>query len=251
MHNACLGAPSIVWGSEFLATSVPLGLALWFAQCWCFWLSLDGQTQNGSLQSASVTIGPCHLHEKISGPIPVAVFQGCIPDARNIGPFTHSTCVTLWALLCPNACGVTSGSPPSVSPRWFESEVRHLFDDGLHNRAAVSGHCISVCCPVFLPLHSPLLVAQIPQLTETEWCRRCAIPVQAVSVWSRHSWIFDTTSFLNSQGRSCEICWCRCVSDSLNLFHDLPVSFQHAFSFQPFSVLCSFGQGLSSFHVVM
>ena len=34
-------------------------------------------------------------------------------------------------------CGVTSGSPPSVSRRWFESEVRHLLDDGSHNRAAV------------------------------------------------------------------------------------------------------------------
>ena len=33
-----------------------------------------------------------------------------------------------------------------------------------------------------------------------------------------------------------------CVSDSLNLFRDLPVSFQHAFSFQSLSVLCSFGQ---------
>ena len=34
----------------------------------------------------------------------------------------------------------------------------------------------------------------------TEWCRRCGIPVQAASVWSRHSWIFDTTSLLNSPG---------------------------------------------------
>ena len=27
-----------------------------------------------------------------------------------------------------------------------------------------------------------------------EWCRGCGIPVLAASVWSRHSWIFDTAS---------------------------------------------------------
>ena len=66
---------------------------------------------------------------------------------------------------------------------------------------------------------------------------------QAASVWSRHSWIVDTTSLLNPRdaARSCEICWCS-VGDSLNLFRDLPVSFQHAFSFQSLSALHSFGQ---------
>ena len=41
-------------------------------------------------------------------------------------------------------CGVTSGSPPSVPRRWFESEVRHFLDDGLHNRAAVGIASLSV-----------------------------------------------------------------------------------------------------------
>ena len=77
-------------------------------------------TQNGSSSRLLSLFG--RVTSMISGPIPVAVFQ-------------HSTCVTLWALLCPT-CGVTS-SPPSVSRRWFESEVRHLLDDGLHNRATV------------------------------------------------------------------------------------------------------------------
>ena len=58
-------------------------------------------------------------------------------------------------------------------------------------------HCLSEC-PWFEDLR-------------TEWCRRCGIPVQAASVWSQHSWIFDTTSLLNSQETlraHVRFCWC-------------------------------------------
>ena len=73
----------------------------------------------------------------INGPLPVAVFQ-----AASRIPGTWATCVlnmshSLGTLL-PDAFGVMSGSLPSVSRPWFESEVRHLFDDGLHSRAAVA-----------------------------------------------------------------------------------------------------------------
>ena len=54
----------------------------------------------------------------INGPFPVAVLPGCIPDARNMGQF--------------------------VSRRWFESEILHLLDDGLHNRATVGIASLSV-----------------------------------------------------------------------------------------------------------
>ena len=59
---------------------------------------------------------------------------------------------------------VTSGSPPSVSRRWFESKVRHLLDDGLHNRVAAS--IASLAVVHFPPSAFPLVVAQIPQFTD-------------------------------------------------------------------------------------
>ena len=129
----------------------------------------------------------------------------------------------------PDACGVISGSPPSLSRQWFESEIRHLFDGGLHNRAAVGNLCL-----LSIFLLSLLVVAQIPQPTDgallqttpalgdsadgatirLQRCLSIAVSVtllleiwytacpsaQAVSVWSWHSWIFDTTSLLNSPG---------------------------------------------------
>ena len=70
------------------------------------------------------------------------LFSRLHPACQEHGPIAHSTCVTLWALLCPTR--VTSGSPPCVSQRWFESEVRHLLDDGLHSRAAVGIASLSV-----------------------------------------------------------------------------------------------------------
>ena len=170
----------------------------------------------------------------INGPIPVAVFQAA---SRMPGTWTNcalNMCHSLGAPL-PDACGVISGSPPSVSRRWFESEVRHLLDDGLHNRAAVGIASLSV---IHFPpsafsvgggpdptvygrgsspdharawglarwafCHAPVgdlvhCLSECPWFEDlrTEWC---GIPVQAASVWSRHSWIFDTTSLLNSPG---------------------------------------------------
>ena len=45
-------------------------------------------------------------------------------------------CNSLGAPL-PNMLGVSSGSHPSQSRRWFESEIRHLLDGGLHSRATL------------------------------------------------------------------------------------------------------------------
>ena len=78
-----------------------------------------------------------------SGPIPVAVFQAASWMPGTWANCALNMCHSLGAPL-PNKCGVTSGSPPSVSQRWFESEVRRLFDDGLHNRAAVGIASLSV-----------------------------------------------------------------------------------------------------------
>ena len=75
----------------------------------------------------------------ISGPIPVAVFQAASQMSGTWANCALNMCHSLGAPL-PNACGVTSGSPPSVSRRWFESRVRHLLDGGLHNRG--SGQCV-------------------------------------------------------------------------------------------------------------
>ena len=79
----------------------------------------------------------------ISGPTPVAVFQAASRMPRTWANCALNMCHSFWALLCLK-CGVISGSPPSVSRRWFESEVRHLLNDGVHNRAAVGIASLSV-----------------------------------------------------------------------------------------------------------
>ena len=72
---------------------------------------------------------------------------------------------------------------------------------------------------------------------QMEWCRRCCIPVLAASVWSRHWWIFDTTSLLNSPGtlRSCEICWCSVSAISFFFFGQVRLMMMGLW---PFSSFC-------------
>ena len=121
LHNACLGAvlnaSLCTWRHPFscvhlaqhcLRLGIPCHITLpsrVFGSCWVgplvrpmlvFWLSLDGQTQNGSLQVALSLIWPCHLHDQSDSSY---CFPSCILDARNMGQLR--TCVTLWALLCP------------------------------------------------------------------------------------------------------------------------------------------------------
>ena len=149
--------------------------------------------------SPSVTIWPCH----------------CLPRYPCQGPLAHTTCVTPWAHLCLTRVASFL-------------DHRHLSpdgNDGVHNRA------LHLCLlSIFLPLHSPLVVAQIPQPTDggsspehawglARWghapCPEIAQQafavaesVQAASVWSRHSWIFDTNftpQCLRDAARSCEI----------------------------------------------
>ena len=85
--------------------------------------------------SPSVTIWPCH----------------CLPGYPCQGPLAHSTCVTPWAHLCLTR----------VAPFLDHLHLSPDGDDGMHNRA------LHLCLlSIFLPLHSPLVVAQIPQPTD-------------------------------------------------------------------------------------
>ena len=250
----------------------PLPSSVWIVRCgsgvgscWVgptgsmlvFWLSWDGQTQNGSLQDRLLS-----LFRRVTSidqwSDPSCCFPGCIPDARNMGQLCTQHVVTLWALLCPTRV-MSHLDHLHLSPDGgLSPEVRHILDDGLHDRAAVGIASLSVVhfppsafsagggpdpsayrrgsspdharawglarwghdpCPegrsarhLQLPVdcrfcHAPVgdlghCLSECPWFEDlrTEWCRRCGIPVQAASVWSRHSWIFDTTSLLNSQG---------------------------------------------------
>ena len=148
-------------------------------------------------------------------------------------------------------------------------------------------HCL---LSIFLPQHSPLVVAQIPQPTPDGamilvqkvaqpgicsclsiavsvtllleiWCAGCPSAhglricersgAVDVAFQSRQLPCGPGTRGFSTQLRSsipqgrCTLMLdllVQCVGDSLNLFRDLPVSFQHAFSFQSLSALCSFGQ---------
>ena len=100
----------------------------------------------------------------ISGPIPVAVLQAASWMPGTWANCALNMCHSLGAPL-PNTCGVTSGSPPSVSRRWFESEVHHLLDDGLHHRAGVGIASLSVVH--FLP--SAFSVGGGPDPTAHGW----------------------------------------------------------------------------------
>ena len=149
--------PSIAWGSEFLAASptalqsLDRALRKWgrFLLGWP-----SGSPNVGVLVelgwpdaeriSSGRLLSLCgRVTSMINGPIPVAVFQAASRMPGTWANCAHNMCHSLGAPL-PNACGVTSGSPPSVSRRWFESEVRHLLDDGLHNRVAASIASLSV-----------------------------------------------------------------------------------------------------------
>ena len=131
-------------------TSVPVGLV--------FWLSLDGQRRTDLFRSPSVTIWPCHLHDQWSDS--VAVFQA---HARNMGQL-RTQHVTLWALLCPTR---------------VVSHLDHLHlspDGGLSPKSVISSMMVRTIAlqwalhlclmSIVLPLHSPMVVAQIPQLTD-------------------------------------------------------------------------------------
>ena len=86
------------------------------------------------------------------------------------------------------ASGLPYGARGSPCPEGRSARHWQLPVDCCFCHAAVGDlvHCMSEC-PWFEDL-------------QTEWCRRCGIPVQAASVWCRHSWIIDTTSLLNSPG---------------------------------------------------
>ena len=149
--------PNIAWGSEFLAVSptalrsLDRALRKWgrFLLGWP-----SGSPNVGVLvelgwpNAERISSGRLlslfgRVTSMINGPIQVAVFQAASRMPGTWVNCVHNMCHSLGAPL-PNACGVTSGSPPSVSQRWFKSEVRYLLDDGLHNRVAANIASLSV-----------------------------------------------------------------------------------------------------------
>ena len=112
------------------------------------------------------------------GPDPTAYGRGSSPDharAWGLARWGHDPC------------------PESRSARHLQLPVDCRF---CHAPVGDLVHCLSEC-PWFEDLR-------------TEWCRSPGIPVQAASVWSRHSWIFDnfTLQLPRDAAPSCEICWC-------------------------------------------
>ena len=92
--------PSIAWGSEFLAAS-PTASRVWIVRQWGRFLL--GWPSGSPNVGVLVELGWAEKD----------LFRSPSFQAASRTP---GTCVTLGAPL-PNACGVTSGSPPSVSQR--------------------------------------------------------------------------------------------------------------------------------------
>ena len=213
------------------------------------------------------------------------------PGCQEHGPLAHSTCVTLWALLCLTR---------------VVSYLDHLHlspDGGLSPKFVIS---LTMVCTIALQwgLHLCLLsrflcifrwwwprshslrtrlfsrprprlgraIIDVQKVAQPGICSCLSIAVSvALLFWCtvcpricERSSAVDvafqsrqlpcgpgtrgfSTQLRSSipQGRCALMCdlLVQCVSDSLNLFCDLPVSFQHAFSFSVALNLCSFGQG--------
>ena len=126
--------PSIAWGSEFLATS-PTALKSLDRALRKWGRFLLGWPTGSPNVGVLVELGWPDAERISSGRLlslfgrVTSMISGPIP-ARMPGTWTTcalNMCHSLGAPL-PNACGVTSGSLPSVSRWWFESEFRHLLD---------------------------------------------------------------------------------------------------------------------------
>ena len=149
--------PSIAWGSEFLAASptalksLDRALRRWgrFLLGWPTGSpNVDVLVELGWPDAERISSGRLlslfgRVTSMTNGPLPVAVFQAASRMPGTWATRALNMCHSLGAPL-PDACGVISGSPPSLSQRRFESQIRHLLDDGLYNRVVVGIASLSV-----------------------------------------------------------------------------------------------------------
>ena len=146
--------PSIAWGSEFLAApptalkSLDRALRRW-GRCLLSWPTgspnVGVVVELGWPDAERISSGRFlslfgRVTSMTNGPLPVTLFQAASRLPGTWATRALNMCHSLGAPL-PDACGVSSGSPPSLSRRWFAQSRR-------------SGHCICLLS-IFLPTSSP------------------------------------------------------------------------------------------------
>ena len=183
-------------------------------------------------RSPSVTTWPCHLHDQWSDSS--CCFPGCIPDARNMGQlrtqhvslfgrsFAQSVWCHIWITSICLPVGIASWPDPTALRTGLFSRTTPALGDS-PERAMI--HVLKVAQP---GICSCLSIAVSVTLLLEIWNTACP------RIWELESGAVDVAF----QSRQLPCGPGTRGFSTLNLFRDLPVSFQHAFSFQPLSVLC-------------